>query len=125
MLSTNRKSEYSIQDIILHRWSPRAMTGESIDDATLMSFFEAARWAPSSMNNQLTRFVYAKKDTPHWQKFFDLLVEFNQGWCAEASALAIIISRKKSYHKDMPQLSHAFEAGACFQNFALEASSKG
>ena len=125
MLKTNRISTYPINQIILNRWSPRAMTGESIDDAMLMSFFEAARWAPSSMNNQLTRFVYAKKDTAHWQKFFDLLVEFNQGWCKDVAALVMIISRKKSYHKDMPQPSHSLEAGACMQNLMLEATSRG
>ena len=125
MLKTNRISTYPINQIILNRWSPRAMTGESIDDAMLMSFFESARWAPSSMNNQLTRFVYAKKDTAHWQKFFDLLVEFNQGWCKDAAALVMIISRKKSYHKDMPQPSHSLEAGACMQNLMLEATSRG
>lgn len=125
MLITNRKSEYPLNDIILHRWSPRAMTGESIDDATLMSFFEAARWAPSSMNNQLVRFVYAKRDTEHFKKFMSVLVEFNQQWCANAAALVMIISRKKSYHKDAPQPSHSLESGACMQNLMLEATSRG
>jgi len=125
MLKTNRTSQYPINDIILNRWSPRAMTGESIDDATLMSFFDAARWAPSSMNNQLVRFVYAKRDTEHFQKFMNVLVEFNQKWCANAAALVMVISRKKSYYKDVPQRSHALESGACMQNLMLEATSKG
>jgi len=99
------------------------MTGASIDDDTLMSFFEAARWAPSAMNNQVVRFAYAKKGTPHWKPYFDLLVEGNRAWCTDASALVIIISRKISYHKDRPQPSHSFEAGAAFENFALEATS--
>ena len=125
MLQSKRTSQYPIQDIILNRWSPRAMTGESIDDATLMSFFDAARWAPSSMNNQLVRFVYAKRDTEHFQKFMNVLVEFNQKWCANAAALVMIISRKKSYHKDMPQQTHVLESGACMQNLMLEATSRG
>lgn len=125
MLKTNRTPTHPIQDIILHRWSPRAMTGEAIDDDVLMSFFDAARWSPSSMNNQLVRFVYAKRDTEHFDKFMKVLVEFNQQWCANAAALVMIISRKKSYHKDMPQPSHALESGACMQNLMLEASSKG
>lgn len=125
MLKTNRTSTYPINPIILHRWSSRAMTGKPIEDTVLMSFFEAARWAPSSMNNQLTRFVYAKKDTPHWQKYFELLNEGNQSWCENASVLVIVISRKISYHKDRPQKSHSFEAGAAYQNFALEATSRG
>jgi len=125
MLKTNRTSEYPINEIILNRWSPRAMTGELIDDDTLMSFFEAARWAPSSMNNQLVRFVYAKHDTEHFNKFMSVLVEFNQKWCTNAAVLVMIISRKNSYHKNMPQPSYSLEAGACMQNLMLEASSKG
>ncbi|KKU81908.1 MAG: Nitroreductase [Microgenomates group bacterium GW2011_GWA2_47_8] len=125
MLKTNRSSTYPINQIILNRWSPRAMTGKLIDNAILMSFFEAARWGPSSMNNQLTRFVYAKKDTPHWQKYFELLNEGNREWCADAAVLVIVISRKISYHKDLPQRSHALEAGACMQNLMLEATSRG
>ncbi|MDP4011816.1 MAG: nitroreductase family protein [Candidatus Roizmanbacteria bacterium] len=125
MLKTNRTSTYPINQIILHRWSPRAMTGEPIDDATLISFFDAARWAPSSMNNQLTRFVYAKRDTEHFKKFMNVLVEFNQKWCANAAALVMIISRKKSYHKDLPHPSHSLESGACMQNLMLEATSRG
>jgi len=101
------------------------MTGETIPNDILMSFFEAARWAPSSMNNQLVRFVYAKRDTEHFKKFLSILVEFNQKWCANAAALVMIISRKKSFHKNMPQPSHSLEAGACMQNLMLEASSKG
>ncbi|MDA1317311.1 MAG: nitroreductase family protein [bacterium] len=125
MLKTNRTPTHPIQDIILHRWSPRAMTGKAIDDATLMSFFEAARWAPSSNNNQVVRFTYAKKTSPHWENYFELLHEGNQTWCKDASALVLIISRKLSYHKDRPQSSHSFESGAAYENFALEATSRG
>ena len=51
------------------------MTGEDIDDDDLMSLFEAARWAPSSYNNQPWRFIYAKRNTESWNKLFDLLYE--------------------------------------------------
>jgi hypothetical protein len=38
-----RQSTYKINPPILNRWS---MTGEEIDEDTIMSLFEAARWAP-------------------------------------------------------------------------------
>ena len=47
-----RKAEHGVNPLILSRWSPRSMTGEEISDEELMSLFEAARWAPSSYNNQ-------------------------------------------------------------------------
>jgi nitroreductase len=41
-----------INPVFVNRWSPRGMTGEELDDEDLMAPFEAARWAPSSYNNQ-------------------------------------------------------------------------
>ena len=73
--TTTRKSKYEINPLILHRWSPRSMTGEELDGDTIMSLFEAARWAPSSYNNQPWRFIYAKRNTLHWNKLFNLLAE--------------------------------------------------
>ena len=69
-----RQPTFQINPIILYRWSPRSMTGEELDDDTVMPLFEAARWAPSSYNNQPWRFIYAKRNTSHWAKLFGLLV---------------------------------------------------
>lgn len=124
MLKTQRTPTYPIHELILNRWSPRAMTGETIKKEILMSFFEAGRWAPSSMNNQLVRFVYTTKNSEKWADYFNLLMEGNKDWCSEASALIIVISRKKSYYKDRSQKTHAFEAGAASENLMLEASSQ-
>jgi nitroreductase len=54
-----RTPDHDIDPIFLNRWSPRAMSGETIATEQLMSLFEAARWAPSSYNGQLWRFLYA------------------------------------------------------------------
>jgi hypothetical protein len=78
--ATTRQSPYKVNPLILHRWSPRSMTGEELNDDTIMSLFEAARWAPSSYNNQPWRFIYAKKNTPYWDKLFNLLAEPNKVW---------------------------------------------
>jgi nitroreductase len=96
-----------------------------VSDEQMMSLFEAARWAPSSFNAQLWRFVYAKRGTPYFQKFFDLLVPFNQSWAKNASFLVLIISRTKFTYNDQPSRTHSFDAGAALQNLALEGSMQG
>jgi nitroreductase len=96
-----------------------------VSDEQMMSLFEAARWAPSSFNAQLWRFVYAKRGTPYFQKFFDLLVPFNQLWTKNASFLVLIISRKKFTYNDQPSRTHSFDAGAAWENLALEGSMQG
>ncbi len=63
-----RKSKYPVNQIILNRWSPRAMSGENITEEQLYTILEAGRWAQSSYNNQPWRFIYAFKDTPYWGK---------------------------------------------------------
>ena len=121
-----RKTEYKISEMILNRWSSRAMSGEEISDEELMSLFEAARWAPSSYNNQPWRFIYAKNGSKDWNKFFDLLIEFNKSWCKTASVLILIISKKR-YDHDSSKLSitHSFDTGAACENLALEGVSRG
>jgi len=46
-----RNAAHPIEPLFLNRWSPRAFTGEAMDQATLLSILEAARWAPSSYNS--------------------------------------------------------------------------
>jgi len=121
----NRKLEYSTDPIFPKRWSPRAMSGEEISHEELMALFEAARWAPSSYNNQHWRFVYAKRNTKHWQKFFDLLTEGNKIWAKKASVLIVIISKDTFDYNDKPAITHSFDTGAAWENLALQGSIMG
>ncbi len=121
---TERKPDYPIHPLILNRWSPRAMSAEPLSDEELMPLFEAARWAPSCFNNQPWRFIYAKRDTPHFSKFFDLLVEFNQTWCNMAAVLGVIVSEKIFEKTKKPSITHSFDTGAAWENLALEGNSR-
>lgn len=124
-IKKRRKTEYSINPLILNRWSPRAMTGEELSDDELMPLFEAARWAPSSYNGQPWRFIYAKRNTPHWDKLFNLMVEFNQSWAKNAAALVVVVSRKNFEHDESPNVVHSFDSGSAWENLALEAAARG
>jgi nitroreductase len=120
-----RNSAFKINSIILNRWSPRSMTGEELDNDTLMSLFEAARWAPSSFNNQPWRFIYAKRNTKYWDKIFDLLVESNKVWAKNAGILIVVISNKNFEYNGKFSITHQYDAGAAWENLALEATSRG
>lgn len=125
MEKTSRRSEYKIADLILHRWSPRAMSGEPISDAELMSLFEAARWAPSSYNGQPWRFIYAKRDTAAWEVLYDLMVQFNKDWTKNAAVLIVIVSRDTFSYNNKPSRTHSFDTGAAWENFALQGTANG
>ncbi len=122
---SKRKPQYNVHDIILNRWSPRAMSGEPISDEELFSLFEAARWAPSSFNAQQWRFIYAKKDTPHWDHLFSLLKKFNIPWAKNASVLVVVISRNTFEFNNQLSRTHTYDTGAAWQNFALQATING
>lgn len=123
--SDKRKADHSIDRIFLDRWSPRAMTGESIPQEELIVLFEAARWAPSSYNNQPWRILYARRDSEHWPLFFDLMGEFNQGWAKNAAALVLFISRTTFDFNGEPSVTHSFDTGSAWQNLALQGWLKG
>jgi nitroreductase len=115
-----RKADFPIEPLLLDRWSPRSMSGEEISREELMRLFEAARWAPSSFNAQQWRALYGRRGTEHWTTFFGLLVEGNKSWAKNAAALVVFISRKTFDHNDEPSITHSYDTGAAWQNFALE-----
>lgn len=118
--STVRRADHPIDPLFLDRWSPRAMSGEPIPEADLMTLFEAARWAPSSFNNQPWRILYARRDTSHWPTFFDLLADPNKVWCGKAAALLVFVSRTTFEHNNKPSVTHTFDCGAAWENLALQ-----
>jgi nitroreductase len=120
-----RKTEHGVDERILSRWSPRAMSGELIEGETLMGLFEAARWAPSSNNNQPWRFLYARRDTELWPLFFDLLAEGNRSWAVRAAVLIVVISKTTFDFNNKPARTHSFDAGAAWENLALQGAMKG
>ncbi|MFI5416305.1 MAG: nitroreductase family protein, partial [Nitrososphaerales archaeon] len=104
---------------------PRSFVPEEISDKELFSLFEAARWAPSSSNSQPWRFIYAKRNSKNWNDLFNLLVDFNKQWCANASVLVVIVSRKNFEHNGQPSITHQFDTGSAWENLAIQAVSQG
>lgn len=120
----NRTSDHPIDPLFLHRYSPRALTGESLSEADLMTLFEAARWAPSSGNAQPWRFLYARRDTPAWETFFNLLAPGNRIWAHRAAVLVVVVSRT-TRENGKPIATHSFDTGSAWMSLALQARIKG
>ena len=126
-MTDNRISDYPIDHRFLERWSPRAFDRSALTAEQLMTLFEAARWAPSSYNVQPWRFLYARRDTPAWDKFLDLLIPFNASWAKNGSVLFVIASDTlmPGSDGDKPSHSHSFDAGAAWALLALQATRLG
>lgn len=122
-MENTRKEEHEINKIFLERWSPRALS-KDVSKEELMKLFEAAKWSPSASNIQPWRFVYALNGSEHWDKFFNVLGEFNQIWCKNAAALIIVCS-KKTNDKSEANKTHSFDTGSAWMSFALQAAMNG
>lgn len=120
-----RKADHSIDNLFLDRWSPRAMSGEPVGNAELMTLFEAARWAPSANNNQPWRFLYAHRESEAWPLFFDLLVPANRAWACQAAVLVVMVSKDTFDHNGKPSITHSFDCGAAWGSLALQGTLAG
>jgi len=120
-----RKAQYAVGPLFINRWSPRAMSGEEIDHDTVMALFEAARWAPSSFNNQPWKFIFARRDGAHWGLFFDLLTDQNKSWAKGAALLVVVASKKTFDYNGKPARTHSYDAGAAWENLALQGTAMG
>ena len=101
------------------------MSGEEVAPDELMSLFEAARWAPSSFNNQPWRFLFARRGTVHWETFTGLLTDSNKTWARQAAALIVVLSKTTFDHNGKPARTHSFDAGAAWENLALQGTAMG
>lgn len=124
---TPRVSSHDIAPFFLERWSPRAFTEEAIGVEQLLPLFEAARWAPSSMNAQPWRFVYQLRGSGRWQETLDCLSGTNRSWAFRAAALVAFVSQEQADFGGgpVPSPTHSFDTGAAWMSFALQAHLSG
>ncbi|MGB2666803.1 MAG: nitroreductase family protein [Candidatus Acidiferrum sp.] len=118
-------SDHPVHDLIRHRWSPRAFADKPVPHEVLRSLFEAARWAPSSNNEQPWAFLVATKDDPAYPKLLSTLVEFNQLWAKNAPVLAIAVSKLSFARNGHPNRNAFYDTGAAVAHLTTEASARG
>ena len=73
----------------------------------LNQLFEAARWAPSSYNEQPWKFIVARQEDEHaFEKLAQVMNDFNQGWASEAPVLVLALA-KTTFDLDGRRNQHA------------------
>jgi nitroreductase len=115
------KTQYPINELIKNRWSPRSFSEKVIAAHDLQALFEAASWAPSSMNEQPWQYIYAHKSEKGFQDFVDCLKPGNQPWAANAAVLIVNVARKYfASGKENPTAMH--DAGLANMQLVLQAT---
>lgn len=119
-------SDFPIHELIRNRWSPRAFEDTAIPEEVLRSLFEAARWAPSSNNEQPWAYIVATKDDlVNFDKILGTLVEFNQSWAKSASALAIAVAKLAFAKNQATNRNAQYDTGAATALLSVEATARG
>jgi nitroreductase len=107
------------------RWSPRSFSDREVSSADLRKVFEAARWAPSSNNEQPWRFIVGRRDSDTFQKIASSLMSFNQAWAPKAPILILGIAKKHFSHNNSPNNFALFDLGAATSFVTLQAAALG
>ncbi len=66
-----------------------------------------------------------QKEHQYWDRLFGLLAEPNKVWAKNAALLVVVASNKHFDIKGKYSITHQFDAGAAWENIALEASFRG
>src|SRR5689334_11290492 len=102
-LNMQKSSEFHspIIDLIQNRRSRRAYADKPVEKEKINALFEAARWAPSSVNEQPWIYIYATKDQPElWNRIFDALNDSNKIWVKHVPLLIASVVRKNFIRND-------------------------
>jgi nitroreductase len=119
-------TEHPVHELIRERWSPRAFSDKAIAPEILASLFEAARWAPSSNNEQPWAFLVATRDDkPNFEKSLDALVEFNRNWAKHAFVIGFAVSKLAFAKANTPNRNAFYDTGAAMAWLTVEATAHG
>ncbi|MDA2920707.1 nitroreductase family protein [Desulfobacterota bacterium AH_259_B03_O07] len=119
-------TQHPIHDSLTHRWSPRAFSERMVEEEKILSILEAARWAPSSFNEQPWSFILSTKynQTEH-ESLLNCLMEGNRHWAKYVPVLMISVAKMIFDRNNRPN-RHAFhDVGLAVGNLVIQASHLG
>jgi nitroreductase len=123
MIEKTATTEFPVHELLSRRWSPRAFCDRPVEREKLLSVLEAARWAPSSNNEQPWGFLLATKDQPKdFERMLSCLVEANQVWANRAPILMLSVARLRFRLNGKPNRHAMHDVGMAVGNLAIQAT---
>jgi nitroreductase len=124
-ISKIANTDFPIHDLIARRWSARAFSSKKVEKPKLLSILEAARWAPSSRNEQPWRYIVFTDDNPEkLDKARSVLLEINN-YAKRAPILICAITKKTYSDNGIYNRLHFHDLGAANENMFLESFNQG
>ncbi len=118
--------DHPIHELFARRWSPYAFRPEPVDRPKLLACLEAARWAPSSFNEQPWSFLVAERtDEEAFNRMLGCLVEVNQQWARNAGVLLISVVQRRFAGSGNPNRVAEHDLGIAAAHLTLQATALG
>ena len=122
----NAETDCAIQPLLAERWSPYAFSDRVVPEEDLLAVLEAARWAPSSYNEQPWRYILARrKDAESFAKLLSCLVDGNQAWARYVPVLMIGVAMRNFARNAKPNKAAHHDLGLAAGNLCVEATARG
>jgi nitroreductase len=124
-MNKSAQNNHPIHILLKDRWSPRAYSAQPVEEAKLLSLFEAARWSPSGGNTQPWAFLLTRRDQPAaHEKLVSALGERNQLWARHAPVL--VLSLAKVLRDDgSPNAYAGYDLGQAMAHLSIQAGDLG
>jgi len=125
-MKKNAETDAPIMNTLAVRWSPVAFSDKPVSSTDLKSLFEAARWAPSSYNEQPWRYLVGIKGQGDGHaRIVECLAEGNQGWARNAPVLVVGVVVRHFSATGKPNKAAEHDLGLASANLVLEATVRG
>jgi nitroreductase len=118
--------QYPISHLIARRWSPRAFDlDRPVEPHKILALLEAARWAPSSFNEQPWRYLlFDGSDRERLERARSCLMDFNR-WARAAPLLMLSVTSEKFTANGSRNRHAEHDLGLSTENLVLEAVNQG
>ena len=120
-------ADHPIHDVLARRWSARAIDAtKPVARETLLSLLEAARWAPSSSNEQPWRFLVFDDTVPEArEQARGILTGGNLAWAPRAPVLLLTVAHETFEKNGTPNRHALHDVGLATENLLLQAAAHG
>ncbi len=120
------QTDFPIDDLLRRRWSPRAFSDRPVEPEKLRCLLEAARWAPSSYNEQPWAYLVATREDPEeYARMLSVLAEGNIAWAQRAPVLMLSLARLNFERNGRPNRYAFHDVGQATANLVTQATALG
>lgn len=125
-MSKTAATDHPIHELLAERWSPCGFDGRPVPDGDLASLFEAARWSPSSFNEQPWRYIVARREEGEpYERMLSCLMEGNQEWAGLAPVLVLTAASLTLARNGKPNGKALYDLGQATALLSVEATARG